>query len=80
MSNKQSESKALRDCLKNVLEMPVTDANLKRQLIVMGVEAEYMKNETLIALTLFNLAVKDKNLEAIKYIYERTGKKINLSD
>ena len=57
-----------------LLELPIAKESTKEKLMELGVDSEYFTNEMLISFKLFNLAAVEGDLNAIKYIDERTGK------
>lgn len=66
--------KAAKDYLKMILDLPITKDNIKKKLEELGIGEEYYTNEMLVTFNLFNLAASEGDLNAIKYIDERTGK------
>lgn len=57
------KKKALKDCMKQLLDMPVTDVDQWNELAAMGIPIEDIDNKMLIAVRLFKSAA-DRNVKA----------------
>ena len=70
---KRREKMAIKECLKLLIEQPITIKSVKKVLTEMGIEDEYQTNAMYKALSLFKLGVVRGDLAAIKYIDELLG-------
>lgn len=65
--------KALKDCMLDLLALPVADRKYYNNLAKLGVNTEDMDNRTLLVVSLFSKAVKDGDVAAFKEIRDLIG-------
>lgn len=65
--------KALRECMMDLLDLPVTDRKYYNNLCKLGISADDMDNRTLLVVSLFSKAIKDGDVAAFKEIRDLIG-------
>lgn len=67
------EKKLLKDCMLDLLKLPVSDSKNFNKLIMMGLDPEEIDNRSLLTVALFKKAVESGDVNAFKEIRNLIG-------